>query len=382
MTSHVSPLFAFPFRHSAPLTLGVELELMLVNRNDRDLAPRAQSLLDLTAAGPYHNQIVPEITQSMIELNSSVHQRIDTLAEELRLIGRHLVESANSLGIDLAGGGAHPFQRWQERLIFPGNRYRMLSDLYGYLAKRFTVFGQHIHIGCPDGDTAVYLIHQLGRFVPFLIVLTASSPFYQGVDTGFASARMNNVAAFPFAGHMPEVADWAGFEAYFHDMSRLGIVETMKDFYWDVRPKPEFGTVEVRICDTPLRISSAVTTTAFLQALVAWLLDERPPLDMTSLYRVYAYNRFQAARFGMEADIVDPMNARRENIGDALSDLLERLQPYAEVLGSTAQFDALRERVDQRDTDAEQLRRVYAESNDWMLLVAWQVEMLRAELDV
>lgn len=382
MTSHASSLYAFPFRHSAPLTLGVELELMMVNRWDRDLAPRAQEVLALAADGPFRDQIVPEITLSMIELNSSVHRRIDTLTEELLAISRHLTSLTDSLDIDLAGGGAHPFQRWQERNIYPGNRYRKLSDLYGYLAKRFTVFGQHIHIGCPDGDAAVYLIHQLSRYLPYLIVLSASSPFHQGEDTGFSSSRMHNVAAFPFAGHMPEVQNWAGFEAYFHEMTRLGIVGSMKDFYWDIRPKPEFGTVEVRICDTPLRLSSAIDTAAFVQALVAWLLTERPPLDTAALYRVYPYNRFQAARFGFDAEIVDADDGRRENLGEALQALLAKLRPYAVTLGSAERLDALSARAICRDDDAEQLRRAYAETGNMAALVKWQAEVFRAELGV
>ena len=156
------------------------------------------------------------------------------------------------LNLRVAGGGSHPFHDWADRRIFPTGRFRSILERYGYLAKQFTVFGQHIHVGCPGGDDAVYLIHMLTRYVPHFIALSAASPFYQGEDTQFQSSRLTSINAFPLAGHMPFVRDWAEFLEYYDKMRGFGIVASMKDFYWDIRPKPEYGTVEIRVCDTPL----------------------------------------------------------------------------------------------------------------------------------
>src|SRR5690606_31979681 len=125
------------------------------------------------------------------------------------------------------------------------------------LAKQFTVFGQHIHVGCGSGDDAIYLVHALARYVPHFIALSASSPFSQGVDTAFDSSRLNAIAAFPLSGSMPFVQSWDELNAYVAKMYRFRIIGSMKDFYWDIRPKPEYGTIEIRVCDTPLTVERA-----------------------------------------------------------------------------------------------------------------------------
>src|SRR5512134_4065470 len=141
--------------------------------------------------------------------------------------------------------------------MFDRPRFKQISELYGYLAKQFTIFGQHVHIGCAEGDGALYLLHALSRYIPHFIALAASSPYFQGVDTAFDSSRLNAVFAFPLSGRAPFVQTWDEFNAFFGKMRAAGIVESMKDFYWDIRPKPEFGTIEVRVCDTPLTITRA-----------------------------------------------------------------------------------------------------------------------------
>jgi len=194
-----------------------------------------------------------------------------------------------------------------------------IHDLYGYLAKQFTVFGQHIHIGCDSGDTAVRMAHLFSRYIPHFIALSASSPFFQGVDTFFASSRLNSVSAFPLAGHLPFVADWAGFTGYFEQMRELHVVESMKDFYWDIRPKPEFGTIEIRVCDTPLTLERAAALATYARALARYLMEKRPIEPSQDVYRVYGYNRFLACRFGLDAEIIDPqLRAFLENCWETL----------------------------------------------------------------
>ena len=151
-------------------------------------------------------------------------------------------------------------------------RFHELSALYGYLTKQFTIFGQHIHIGCPDADAALLMLHRMSRYIPHFIALSASSPFVQGHDTAFDSARLNSVFAFPLSGRAPCVLTWQAFEAYFDKMTATGVVKSMKDFYWDIRPKPEFGTIEIRVFDTPLTIERAAALAGYVQSLAAWML--------------------------------------------------------------------------------------------------------------
>ncbi|MGV3499752.1 MAG: YbdK family carboxylate-amine ligase, partial [Hydrogenophaga sp.] len=196
------------FKASDSLTMGLELELQLVNSYDHDLSSSANDLLDLLARKPFPGTVTPEMTQSMIEIATGIHTEHGPLLKQLQDIRDTLVTAGDRLNIELAGGGTHPFQRWFEQRIFSKPRFHQLSGLYGYLAKQFTVFGQHVHIGCSSPDEALFLLHSLNRYVPHFIALSASSPFSQGVDTLFDSARLTSVFAFPLSGRAPFVLSW------------------------------------------------------------------------------------------------------------------------------------------------------------------------------
>src|SRR5690349_11450834 len=263
------------FTRSDPLSLGVELELMVLNRHDYNLVRGAPDLLARLEKVDLDGEVKPEITESMIEVNSAVNSHYSDLLAELVRVRDAIVIASERLNVAIAGGGAHPFHRWKDRRIFAAERFQRVSSLYGYLAKQFTVFGQHIHVGVQNGDDAVYLTHRLARYIPHFIALSASSPFSQGEDTSFETSRLHAVSAFPLSGQMPPVHTWAEFNKYFDEMAGYGIVASMKDFYWDIRPKPEFGTIEIRICDTPLTVELAAQLAAYAQTLADDLLRDR-----------------------------------------------------------------------------------------------------------
>ena len=350
------------FKSSEALTLGVELELMIVNRRDFDLTRGSDDLLSLLATREHHYDIKPEITQGMIEIATGIHRDIDAMHTELQAIRKLLKESAEKLNLGLAGGGAHPFQRWGEQRIYPKERYQLVSELYGYLAKQFTVYGQHIHIGCPDGDSAVRLTHFLSRYIPHFIVLSASSPFYQGADTQFQTSRLSSVNAFPLSGSMPCVKDWEAFNHYFGQMHQLGIVASMKDFYWDIRPKPEFGTVEIRICDTPITLAVAPMLAGYARMLAHRCLAENWNNINPEHYLPYTYNRFQACRFGYEGELVLPGQTQRLTLLEDMLATLDLLRENASALGLEDCRQALRERVVKRQSDSQWLRERYRRS--------------------
>jgi carboxylate-amine ligase len=264
-----------------------------------------------------------------------VHTRYRALLAQLIEIRDTLIAASDVLNIGICGGGTHPFQQWSEQRISSKRRYQELSALYGYLAKQFTVFGQHVHIGCASGDDALYLLHALGRYIPHFIALSSSSPFVQGIDSGFDSARVNSVAAFPLSGRAPFTLNWQDFaDVYFAKMERTGIIKSMKDFYWDLRPKPEYGTVELRVCDTPLTVERAAALAAYLQALCSHLLLREDPPPLEDDYLVYSYNRFQAARFGLDGVITHPRTYEQIPLREDIITTLDLLEPHAQTLGS------------------------------------------------
>jgi carboxylate-amine ligase len=302
-----------PFASSESLTMGVELELQLVSLSDFDLVPASPDMLELLGRAPFPGNVTPEITESMIEINSSVHTPLHGTAGRAAPDPRHPAGGRRPPERRRVRRRHPPFQQWSQRRIYAKPRFHEVSQLYGYLAKQFTVFGQHVHIGCRSGDEAMYLLHALNRYVPHFIALSASSPFSQGFDTSFQSARLNSVFAFPLSGRAPFLLSWDAFaEDYFNRMAGTGIVRSMKDFYWDLRPKPEYGTIELRVCDTPLSVERAAALACYLQACAAicWQGNEPPPKEDD--YLVYNYNRFQACRFGLDGTLVHPQTPRAD----------------------------------------------------------------------
>ena len=367
------------FAASQPLTFGVELELQLVSLSDFDLTAASPDLLHLLNRKPFPGNVTPEITESMIEINSSVQTAYGPLLAELIEIRDTLVAAGDTLNIGIAGGGTHPFQHWSERRISAKPRYEYLSQLYGYLAKQFTVFGQHVHIGCASGDDALFLLHALGRYIPHFIALSSSSPFVQGHDSGFDSARLNSVFAFPMSGRAPFILSWQEFnEVFFAKMERTKIIKSMKDFYWDLRPKPEYGTIELRVCDTPLTVERAAALAGYLQALCRHLLARGEEAPVEDDYLVYNYNRFQACRFGLEGTVTLPKSYENVPLREDILATLEKMVPHAEALGS---MDALQHlaAAAREGTDASVLRRYYERDGSVEAMVNAAIGRFRGE---
>jgi carboxylate-amine ligase len=368
-----------PFGKSSALSLGVELELQLVNTVDYDLTSASNDLLELLSRKPFPGTVTPEMTQSMIEIATGIQTAHAPLLAELRGMRDALTAACDRLNIGIAGGGTHPFQRWSEQRVFDKPRYQEISELYGYLAKQFTVFGQHVHVGCASGDDALFLLHSLSRYVPHFIALSASSPYFQGVDTRFDSARLNSVFAFPLSGRAPFTLSWDDFaHGYFTKMEATGVVKSMKDFYWDIRPKPEYGTIELRVCDTPLTVERAAALACYLQAICRRLLERVEPLPTEDDYLVYTFNRFQACRFGLDGTMVDPRTRESRTIREDILATLRLVEPHGAVLQSLPALEEI-ERCAARDGNhASHLRRVFDETRNVQSMVQESERALRS----
>jgi carboxylate-amine ligase len=318
------------------------------------------------------------MTQSMIEIATGIQTEHAPLLAELRGMRDTLTAACDRLNIGIAGGGTHPFQRWSEQRVFDKPRYQEISQLYGYLAKQFTVFGQHVHVGCASGDDALFLLHSLSRYVPHFIALSASSPFFQGVDTMFDSARLNSVFAFPLSGRAPFTLSWDDFaNNYFTKMEATGVVKSMKDFYWDIRPKPEYGTIELRVCDTPLTVERAAALACYLQAICRHLLERAEPMPTEDDYLVYTFNRFQACRFGLDGTMVDPRTRESLTIREDILATLRHVEPHGAVLQSLPALEEI-ERCAARDGNhATHLRKVFDETHNVQSMVQESTRALR-----
>ena len=347
------------FATSRELSLGIEIELQIIDTQSYDLSPQSDDLMRLMARRRIPGEVKPEITRSMIEIATGVCDNHAQGLSQLRETRDQLLDCARQLEVGLCGGGTHPFQKWKRQRIYGTPRFHQVSELYGYLSKQFTIFGQHVHVGCPNGDDALVLLHGLSRYIPHLIALAASSPFVQGEDTGFASARLNSVFAFPLSGRAPFVQRWDDFGVFYEKMTRTGVVSSMKDFYWDIRPKPEFGTIEVRVLDTPLTVDKAAALAGYIQCLARWLRLERPFVLDEDDYLPYTFNRFQACRFGLEGTYVDPSSGEHRTLREDILESFRRLESHAMVLQAEDALRLLEAGMAIEGNDANWLRQLH-----------------------
>ncbi len=362
------------FRHSNPLSLGVELELQVIDMGDYDLSASAADLIAYYERFPIRATISPELSSSMIEVSVGVFDSWHDVLERLTTVRDTIVSRAKWLNLGLCGGGSHPFQRWQQRRIFDSARFREVSSLYGYLAKQFTVFGQHIHVGCADGDIALWLLHSLNRFIPHFIALAASSPFFQASSTSFHSSRLNSVSAFPLSGRAPYFTEWKSFdENYFQPLRRTGIVKCMKDFYWDIRPKPEYGTIELRVCDTPLTMQRAALLAGYLQAICSRLIEQGQNVA-ESEYLVYSFNRFQACRFGLDGTYLDPISHTECTIRQSILNTIDWIGHSKHSSLSLGSLLIQLSHMATTKNDAERLMEHYAQSGTLEDVVQYSID--------
>ncbi|SPB18941.1 carboxylate-amine ligase [Caballeronia novacaledonica] len=366
-----------PFASSEPFTIGVELEVQVVNTHDYNLTKATTELLNRVKEETFAGAINPETTEGMIELSTGICKGFDQARSELQVLRDTLVKAADFLNVGVCGGGTNFFQNWFDQRSDGRERSEYLMGLYGALYQQFTIFGQHVHIGCSDPDSALVLLHSLSRYVPHFIALAASSPFVQGSDTQFQCARLNSVAPFPLSGQAPFMTSWSAFEEYFERMTNTGLVKSLKDFYWDIRPSPGYGTVEVRVMDTPLRVEWAAAIAAYIQALARYLLLDKPIRLSERDYEVYRTNRFMACRFGLDGTCVNPETGQSGTIRAEILATLDAIASHAKVIGAEEGLDIVRRTVTSGLSDAMWLRRIYGTHDSLHEVVRQQCRVWR-----
>lgn len=315
------------FSQSADLTFGLELEFQIVDGSSGRLSPSSLDLWDALKGRPDAAQFALEATLSTMELNSSVHTDADGMLQEVLDLTGALAGLAQSRNLIIRGGGTQLTQYWEERVVTPSERATELTKRFGFLPKRFSTYGMHVHIGASSPEKALLLGNALQGLVPLFIAMSAASPFLQMVDTGFCASRPLEPLIYPHGGAMPRVHSWVEFEAITEEIFSTKLASSLKDIYWDVRPKPEFGTIEVRVFDTPLSVHKAVAMAAFTRACAALVLDgqlvlaEKPPSATSE--RV---SRFLACRDGLDAVLLDPFTQTWVPARSLLSSLFEAIK--------------------------------------------------------
>jgi carboxylate-amine ligase len=331
-----------PFHSSERSSLGVEWELQLVDPGTRELTAGAIDVLaDITPGGlAEHPKAKHELLQSTIEIITGICTTVAEAKADLAGTLAEVVEAADRHGLALMCAGSHPFTRWDSQQISPKDRYRQLVERMQWPARRLQIFGVHVHVGVQAPDKAIPIVNALTTYLPHFLALSASSPFWSGCDTGLASARTKVFEAMPTGGLPHQLADWAEFEEYMGTLIRAGAIESVREVWWDVRPHPDFGTVELRVCDGLPTLDEIGAVAALAQCLVEQFdtqLDRGYTLP-TPVEWVLRENKWRATRYGLDADIVVDEAGTVRPVREAIAELVEELAPVAKRLGCEAEL--------------------------------------------
>jgi carboxylate-amine ligase len=321
-------------------TVGIEEEVTLLDETSWALAHRIDSVLPrLPRAGS--ESFTAETHGSALEIQTGVHARIGDAVEELATLRGELDATLRPLSMRAAVAGTHPFAVWQEIVVSAGERYQFVYGSMRELARREPTFGLHVHVGVPDAEAAIHAANRLRTHIPLLLALSVNSPFWQGRDTGLASARTPLFQAFPRVGIPRPFADYAEYVETVDVLIRCDAVPEPTFLWWDVRPQPRFGTVEVRIMDAQTKLVDSAAIAALVQCIVRAEVEGEDHLERAMPQEVLAENRFLAARDGMEAELIEPELGRRVPARELLADLVAVCGPHARALDCEAELDGV-----------------------------------------
>jgi carboxylate-amine ligase len=368
------------FVASAGPSLGVEVELALVDAESGELTCVAPELLARVGAGypeTEHPKIKKELYQCTVEVITGVCATVAEARADLAESMREVEQAAADSGAAVIGAGLHPFTPWHQLSLSEGERYQRLVDTIGWPARRLTTHGVHVHVGVRSGDKAIATVNSLTEYLPVFLALSAASPYWNGRDTGLASTRTKIFESMPTTGLPPHLRDWAEFNVFLDTLIEAGAIETVREVWWDIRPHPGYGTVELRMCDSMPTLWEISALAALAQSLVTEfdrMIDAGVTPDVPREW-VRRENKWRAARWGVEADLVIDESGHTQPLREIVDGLVDRLLPIAHDLGCAAELADLR-RIAAEGPSYVRQRRVVAEGGD----LQGVVRALRAEL--
>lgn len=371
------------FHASPEPTLGVEWELALVDRRTRDLRNDATHLFARAKPRlPDPSKLHKELLRNTVEIVSGVCRTVPEAMADLRGTLEAVIPAGDDLGVDLYGGGTHPFASWSAQQLSEGHRYEELINRTQWWGRQMLIWGVHVHVGLADRDRVMPVLSSLLNYYPHLQALSASSPIWAGLDTGYASNRALMFQQLPTAGLPFQFERWEEFESYAGDLMTTGVIDVLSEIRWDLRPAANLGTIENRVCDGVSNVEELGALVALMHCLVVDLdtrlaagetLPTMPPWHVQE-------NKWRAARYGLDAIVIVDAHSNERLVTDDLADLLERLAPVAERLGCSAELAAVAE-IPRRGASYQRQRAVAeASEGDLVAVVDSVVRELRSGL--
>jgi carboxylate-amine ligase len=347
--------------HGPSYTIGIEEELMIVDPESYGLVNAIESLLEEAEDG----EIKPELMESVLEISTNPTPDTAQAGEQLRRLRAQVRGTAAERGLTIGSAGTHPFAMWEDQRIVARERYRDLVTALRFVARQELIFGMHVHVALDDPDKAIHVANGMRVHLAVLLALSANSPFWRADATGLLSSRTPIFRTFPRVGIPPHYRDWAHYESEIAFMVESGVMEDYTWLWYDVRPHPKFGTVEVRVCDSQTRVEHTLALAALVQAMVKELSEH---FDAGGRLGVYPWqmldeNKWLAARHGLEGELVDLPSSERVATRALARRLLDRLREQAQDLGSVGELEAIGD-VLARGNGAQRQMVVYEANHD------------------
>jgi len=355
------------FGKSDAYTLGVEEEYMLLDGESFDLVQHIDTVLAAVAGHELETRINAELMQSVLEIATPVCHTAGDVGAQLRRLRGYVGEVARERDMRVGSAGTHPFSLFERQRITAKDRYRALVDQLQYIARRELIFGMHVHVAVDDPEKAIQVVNGLIGHLAELVALSASSPFWRGEATGLASSRHMVFAAFPRSGPPPRFRDYADYAEVVGQLERTGCIADYTHIWWDIRLHPRLGTIEIRICDAVTRLDDVVAITALCQALVKHYAERFDAgEEIPSFHRILTTeNKWLAARYGLEAPVMDLHTGRRNRVpvAQSIRRTLRLVEPHARELGSEAELAGV-EKILRRGNGADMQQRVFNANRD------------------
>jgi carboxylate-amine ligase len=363
------------FRSNGTLTLGVELELQIVDAKTCALSPKASELLEALKPA---SKVKPELYRDMIELNTGICQDARKAEDDLAVTMDAVAAAGKDLGICFASTGSHPMSSYSDVDIFPAERYSDLIDRNQWLTRRWKVYGLHVHIGMESGDECIRFNNFFLMLLPHLLALSASAPFWGNQDTGLATCRPTIYEALPTAGLPYIVQSWNEFTALCGALRKAKAIASLKDLWWDVRPSPSFGTLEIRVCDSPATLAETAAIVAFIHALAHWFRNHGEWLTQVPQppHWLMRENKWRVIRHGLEADLVTNLDGGNRPVRDDILAWIDKIDSIAQGLGYDTHVETLRTICAKGNSSARQ-RAVFARNRSLEDVMAFNARELR-----
>ncbi|HLF63761.1 MAG TPA: YbdK family carboxylate-amine ligase [Saprospiraceae bacterium] len=352
------------FKNNATsLTLGVEMEIQLLDQGTLQLIPRAPDVLALVK----DEKLTKEMFRSTLELITGICRDVHDVSDDLMKTLRRVREAGKALDIAFSATGTHPIADYNERILSASPRYHQLLDRNQWLIRRMAVYGLHVHIAMRNGEECIRFMNFFLHFIPHLIALSASSPFWKGVDTGLAASRPTVYEAHPTSGLPYVVRDWAQFNILYHNLLRVGSIESMKDIWWDMRPSPTYGTLEIRICDGPATMLELESIVALIHLLAHWFDTHGDEFyqknSLTPEDWILRENKWRAIRYGTEAEIINHKTLEVKKLSESIYYWLENVEPYTRKLNYQKYVACMKDLIAKGNSSTRQ-RKVMSIHND------------------